>query len=389
MHDDSLVYTIFLIFSGAAVVATLALYARQALLIAYILLGVLLGPSVAGLVSDPDLIQDIAHVGIIFLLFLMGLELNPKELLHLLGKTTSVTLVSSVLFWGAGAAVALLAGFDLRESSLVGAAMLFSSTIIGLKLLPTTVLHHQRTGEIIISILLLQDLIAILLLLVIEGSGGQSQALIEVIKPVLALPLLTAAAAFVVRYLLLRFLRTFDTIHEYIFLLSIGWCLGMAEAAEALGLSSEIGAFIAGITLATNPIALYMAENLKPLRDFFLVMFFFSLGAGFDLSMIGAVILPAAALVVLMMLVKPVVYYQLLKRSGESPQRSREIGVRLAQMSEFSLLIAVLATEKGLLSVPAGYLIQLATVLSFLGSTYLVVMRYPTPIALSDRLRRD
>lgn len=118
-------------------------------------------------------------------------------------------------------------------------------------------------------------------------------------------------------------------------------------------------------------------------------MFFFSLGAGFDLSMIGAVILPAAALVVLMMLVKPVVYYQLLKRSGESPQRSREIGVRLAQMSEFSLLIAVLATEKGLLSVPAGYLIQLATVLSFLGSTYLVVMRYPTPIALSDRLRRD
>ncbi|MCB1750426.1 MAG: cation:proton antiporter [Gammaproteobacteria bacterium] len=389
MHDDSLVYTIFLIFSGAAVVATLALYARQALLIAYILLGVLLGPSVAGLVSDPDLIQDIAHVGIIFLLFLMGLELNPKELLHLLGKTTSVTLVSSVLFWGAGAAVALLAGFDLRESSLVGAAMLFSSTIIGLKLLPTTVLHHQRTGEIIISILLLQDLIAILLLLVIEGGGGQSQALIEVIKPVLALPLLTAAAAFVVRYLLLRFLRTFDTIHEYIFLLSIGWCLGMAEAAEALGLSSEIGAFIAGITLATNPIALYMAENLKPLRDFFLVMFFFSLGAGFDLSMIGAVILPAAALVVLMMLVKPVVYYQLLKRSGESPQRSREIGVRLAQMSEFSLLIAVLATEKGLLSVPAGYLIQLATVLSFLGSTYLVVMRYPTPIALSDRLRRD
>ena len=176
MQDDTLVYTIFLIFSGAAVVATLALYARQALLIAYILLGVLFGPSVAGLVSDPELIQDIAHVGIIFLLFLMGLELNPKELINLLRKTTVVTLVSSLLFWGVGAAVALLAGFDLREASLVGAAMLFSSTIIGLKLLPTTVLHHQRTGEIVISILLLQDLIAILLLLVIEGSGGKSQA---------------------------------------------------------------------------------------------------------------------------------------------------------------------------------------------------------------------
>lgn len=389
MQDDPLVYTVFLIFSGAAVVATLALYARQALLIAYILLGVLLGPSVAGLVNDPELIKDIAHVGIIFLLFLMGLELNPRELLHLLRKTTLVTLISSLLFWGVGAAVAYMAGFDLRESSLVGAAMLFSSTIIGLKLLPTTVLHHQRTGEIVISILLLQDLIAILILLVIEGSGEQGQALLEAVKLVAALPLLAAAAALAVRYLLLRFLRAFDTIHEYIFLLSIGWCLGMAEAAEALGLSYEIGAFIAGVTLATNPIALYMAENLKPLRDFFLVMFFFSLGASFDLGMIGAVILPATILVALMMLVKPVVYHQLLKRSGESPQRSREIGVRLAQMSEFSLLIAVLAAEKGLISSQASYLIQLSTVLSFLISTYLVVMRYPTPIALSDRLRRD
>ncbi len=389
MQDDPLVYTIFLIFSGAAVVATLALYARQALLIAYIVLGVLFGPSVAGLVDDPDLIQDIAHVGIIFLLFLMGLELNPKELLHLLSKTTAVTLISSLVFWGVGAVVALIAGFDLGESALVGAAMLFSSTIIGLKLLPATVLHHQRTGEIIISILLLQDLIAILLLLVIEGSGEESQALLEVLKLMAALPLLVAAAVLVVRYLLLRFLRAFDTIHEYIFLLSIGWCLGMAEAAEALGLSYEIGAFIAGVTLATNPISLYMAENLKPLRDFFLIMFFFSLGASFDLSMIGAVILPALVLVALMMLAKPVVYYQLLKNSGESPQRSREIGIRLAQMSEFSLLIAVLATEKELISSQASYLIQLATVLSFLVSTYLVVLRYPTPIALSDKLRRD
>ena len=389
MQDEPLVYTIFLIFSGAAVVATLALYARQALLIAYILLGVLFGPSVAGLVSDPELIQEIAHVGIIFLLFLMGLELNPQELLHLLRKTTAVTLVSSLVFWGVGAVVALTAGFNLREASLVGAAMLFSSTIIGLKLLPTTVLHHQRTGEIIISILLLQDLIAILMLLVIEGSGEQSQALFEVVKLMLALPLLAVAAMLIVRHLLLRFLRAFDTIHEYIFLLSIGWCLGMAEAAEALGLSYEVGAFIAGITLATNPIALYMAENLKPLRDFFLVMFFFSLGASFDLSMLGAVFLPALILVALMMLVKPVVYYQLLKRLGESATRSKEIGFRLAQMSEFSLLIAVLASEKALISSQASYLIQLATVLSFLISTYLVVMRYPTPIALSDDLRRN
>jgi Kef-type K+ transport system membrane component KefB len=389
MHDDPIVHTIFLIFSGAAVIATLALYARQALLIAYILLGVLMGPSVIGLVDDPEVVQDIAHVGIMFLLFLMGLELNPQELLHLLRKTTWVTLLSSLVFWVVGALIALGSGLQGWESALVGAAMLFSSTIIGLKLLPTTILHHQRTGEIIISILLLQDLIAILLLLVIEGSGEQSQALMEVGKLVVALPLLIMAAVVVVRFLLLRFLRDFDTIHEYIFLLSIGWCLGVSEAAQALGLSSEIGAFIAGVTLATNPIALYMAENLKPLRDFFLVMFFFSLGAGFDLSMLAAVIVPSLVLVGVMMLLKPWVFRLLLVRLGEDGSRSSEIGVRLGQMSEFSLLIAVLAFEKGLLSLTASYLIQLATVLSFLVSTYLVVSRYPTPIALSDKLRRN
>ncbi|MCB1760926.1 MAG: cation:proton antiporter [Gammaproteobacteria bacterium] len=389
MHDDQIVHTIFLIFSGAAVVATLALYARQALLIAYILLGVLMGPSAIGLVGDPEVVQDIAHVGIMFLLFLMGLELNPHELLNLLRKTTWVTLLSSLIFWLVGALIALGSGLQGWESALVGAAMLFSSTIIGLKLLPTTILHHQRTGEIIISILLLQDLIAILLLLVIEGSGEQSQALMEVGKLVVALPLLIMAAMLLVRFLLLRFLRDFDTIHEYIFLLSIGWCLGVAEAAKALGLSSEIGAFIAGVTLATNPIALYMAENLKPLRDFFLVMFFFSLGAGFDLSMLAAVILPSLILVGAMMLLKPWVFRMLLVRLGEEPSRSAEIGMRLGQMSEFSLLIAVLAFEQGLLSITASYLIQLATVLSFLLSTYLVVSRYPTPIALSDKLRRN
>jgi Kef-type K+ transport system membrane component KefB len=388
MQQD-IVFTIFLIFTGAAVVATLALFARQALLMAYILVGVLMGPSVLGLVDDAALIRDIADIGIMFLLFLMGLELNPREFLQLMPKTTLVTLASSLAFWVVGAGLALGLGYGWIETLLIGAAMVFSSTIIGLKLLPTTVLHHQRMGEIIISVLLLQDFIAIALLLLLEGSAHREHPLIEFAKLAVALPLLIAAAAFFVRFVLLRLLRAFDRFHEYIFLVAIGWCLGMAEIAAWLGISHEVGAFLAGVTLAYNPISLYVTEKLKPLRDFFLVIFFFSLGAGFDLGMLGGVLLPAALFALLSVTGKPPIFTWLLRRSGETDARSKEVGARLGQLSEFSLLIAVLALERGLIGAQASYLIQLSTLLSFFASTYLVVLRYPTPIALSDELRRD
>lgn len=388
MQQD-IIFTIFLIFTGAAVLATAALFARQALLVVYILLGVLLGPSVLGLVSDPDLIGDIAHIGIIFLLFLMGLELNPHEFLQLMRKTIIVTLASSIVFWCSGTLLAVLFGYTFREALLIGSVMTFSSTIIGLKLLPTTILHHQRTGEIIISILLLQDFIAILLLLIVEGSATPGQTVTEFVKLLLALPLLTGGALLFVRMVLLRLLQKFDTFREYIFLLAIGWCLGMAEVAAALGVSHEIGAFIGGVALASSPISLYMSENLKPLRDFFLVMFFFSLGAGFDLSMLGGVIVPALVFALLSVAGKPPVFRYLLARSGETDKRAGEVGARLGQLSEFSLLVSILALEQKLIGIEASYLIQLATLLTFFASTYLVVLRYPTPIALSNDLRRN
>jgi Kef-type K+ transport system membrane component KefB len=125
------------------------------------------------------------------------------------------------------------------------------------------------------------------------------------------------------------------------------------------------------------------------LRDFFLVMFFFSLGAGFDLSMLTLVFLPAALFALLTIVGKPWVFSLLLQRHGESAYRSKEIGARLGQLSEFSLLIAVLALQSGAIGAEASYLIQLATLLSFFASTYLVVLRYPTPIALTDELRRN
>lgn len=389
MEQDSIVFTIFLIFTGAAVFATFALFARQSLLVAYILLGALLGPSALGLVSDPELIRNISEFGIMFLLFLLGLNLQPQELIRMVAKTTEVTLLSSLVFFVLGFVVSIAFGFTLMEAALVGGAATFSSTIIGLKLLPTTILHHQRTGEVIISILLLQDLLAIILLLVVQGSSQGSMQLGDVFKLVIALPLLIGIAWVIERFVLIRLIRKFDKIQEYIFLMALGWCMGMAELAGVLGLSAEIGAFIAGVILASSPIALFIAESLKPLRDFFLVLFFFSLGAGFDLSVIDQVILPATLLAVGLILLKPPVFRVLLRRTGESEKRSHEIGYRLGQMSEFSLLLAVLALGQGVISAEASYLIQLSTLLTFLISSYLVVIRFPTPIAVSDALRRD
>jgi Kef-type K+ transport system membrane component KefB len=387
--DQSIVFSVFLIFTGAAILATVALYARQSVLVAYIVLGIIIGPSALDLVGDVSLLQELSHVGIVFLLFLLGLNLHPQNLWNMFRKATVVTVVSSAVFAALGTVTAWAFGYTLVESLVVGAAMMFSSTIIGLKLLPSTVLHHQHTGEIIISVLLLQDLIAIVILLLLHGLHGTSGSWQAAKLLILVLPGFLLLAFGFSRFILTRLLTRFDTIKEYIFLLAIGWCLGMAELSAALGLSPEIGAFIAGVAVATEPISRFIAESLRPLRDFFLVVFFVSLGAAFDLSSMQQVALPAALLAAASLLIKPYVFKKLWMREGETPELSQEVGVRLGQISEFSLLIALLATRSGVIGAQASYLIQLATLITFMVSSYFIVLRYPTPIAVSDRLRRD
>ena len=190
MEDSSIVYILFLIFCGAAILATLAMMVRQSLIIAYIGLGLLIGPWGIHLIADISLIQNIAGVGIIFLLFLLGLNLHPQELIRLAGEATAVTGVSSMALLALGYGYCLMFGYSTTEALIVGAALMFSSTIIGLKLIPTTVLHHQHTGEIIISVLLLQDIIAIFLLVLIEGSVDTEAGWWAMVKPALAFPLL-------------------------------------------------------------------------------------------------------------------------------------------------------------------------------------------------------
>ena len=391
MHaaENPIIFSLFLIFTGAALFATLALYARQALPIAYIVLGALIGPYGIKLLANASAIEEMAQIGIMFLLFLLGLDLSPQRLLQMMRKATLITLGTSLVFAALGLSVALSFGYSLGESLLVGVAMTFSSTIIGLKLLPTRTLHHQHTGEIIISILLLQDLLAIAVLLLLEGLGGRGSSLRGLGLLIVALPLLLGFAYLAARYVLVPLIGKFDKIREYIFLTAIGWCLGISQIAALMGLSYAIGAFIGGVALATSPIALYIADSLKPLRDFFLVLFFVSLGAGFDLGMLGAVLLPTLLLGVALMAIKPWVFRGFLQWAGERPRIAMEVGVRLGQVSEFALLIAVLAEQNQLIGKEASYLVQATTLLTFIASTYYLVLTYPTPVAISDRLRRD
>jgi Kef-type K+ transport system membrane component KefB len=389
MEDTSIVYILFLIFTGAAVLATIALYVRQSLIIAYISLGLLIGPWGINLIADASLIQDIANVGIIFLLFLLGLNLHPQDLFRMVGETTVVAGISSVVLCTLGFGYSQLFGYSVTESLIIGAALMFSSTIIGLKLIPTTVLHHQRTGEVIISVLLLQDIIAIFLMLVLEGSANADIGWLAMSKPALAFPVLIGIAYVLEKYVLTRLIMKFDRIQEYIFLVAVGWCLGLAELAEQMGLSYEIGAFIAGVTIARNPIALFIAENLKPLRDFFLIIFFVALGANFNLGILADIWLVAVGLSLIAIVIKPILFRFLLRFSDKTAGRSTEIAMRLGQMSEFSLLLAVMATELAIIRAEVSYLIQIATLVSFVFSSYYIVAKYPTPIALNDKLRRD
>ncbi len=389
MHNDPVILSIFVIFTGSAVLATLALYARQTLIVGYIVWGIILGPSGFAAIENPVVINEIAHIGIIFLLFLLGLNLKPQDLLHTVRKTTVITIVTSLVFMLFGFVISMLFNFALWESLLIGAAMMFSSTIIGLKLLPTTVLHHRHTGEVMVSILLLQDLFAIIILLIIQGWNTGSSPLISVGLSVAALPVLIAFAVLFERYILIKIISKFDKIQEYIFLVTIGWCLGMAALAAKMGLSYEIGAFIAGVVLASSPIALFIAESLKPLRDFFLVIFFFTLGAGLELGTLYTVLVPAIVLAGAMLIIKPLLFKLLMVKLGEKSDLSLEIGVRLGQISEFSLLIAVVALNSNVIGEQASYLIQAATIITFVMSSYFIVLNYPTPIAVSDRLRRD
>ncbi|EKE01439.1 MAG: hypothetical protein ACD_21C00132G0010 [uncultured bacterium] len=387
MEQHSVIFTVFVIFTGAAIFSTLALYVRQSLLVAYMLFGVVFGPWGFKAIADVNLVNRVDEIGVVFFMFLLGLQLHPQSLLRMIGKTAWITLASSAIFFVFGFIVGYWYNYSLAESLIIGACMMFSSTIVSLKLLHFDGSGNQRTNEIMISVLLLQDLIAIVVLLGINVTSYGKLAASEIALVILALPSILLFVFLVERFVLSKVFAKFTEVREYVLLIAISWCLGIAELAKVVGLSYEIGAFIAGIAIAASPIAFYVAEQLKPIRDFFLVLFFFVIGSSFNLHYLNVIIVPTLILTTVFMVLKPAVFCLLLRFAKENKNISWEVGVRLGQLSEFSLLVIFLAYRCELISNSVIYLVQAVTMLMFITSSYSVVTRYPAkiiPVAASE-----
>jgi len=372
---NNIILEIFIIFFGSAFFGSFLLFIKQPLILGYIFFGMISGPFGMKIINNVVHLENISHFGIILLMFLLGLNLEPKKFWKIINETALITLLSSLFFTGLFFVVAIIFKFPLFEAFIIGVALLFSSTIIGIKLIPTSTLHHKHIGEVMISILLFQDILAIFTLLFLYGDMKNNiiaGTFILLVKGIL----LVIGAYFVVKYIILKVMRKFDRSQEYLFLISLAWCLLLAEIAQILGLSYEIGAFIAGIMLAISPISLYIAESLKPLREFFLIIFFYSTGAELNLIKSKEIFLPSIVLAGIIIFIKPWVYKKLFLFKKESLAFSKEMGIRLGQSSEFALLISYGAFSNKIIGENTFYLIQLTTILTFVFSTYITSKKY-------------
>jgi len=388
MDLQNIIFQFVLIFAGAAIFATAFLYLKQPVILAYIGFGIAAGPWGLGLIKEPEHIEELSHIGVILLLYLLGINLKPDRLYHLFSKTAVVTLLTSLVFLIVTSSAAIVFGFGFTESIIIGASLMFSSTIISLKLIPTTALHHKHTGEMMTSVLLMQDVIAILLIVML--TGGQGENVTSAIAMLFIKLIMLAVVAYgLVKYVINNLFLRFDIIQEYTFLLALGWGMLGAGIAQAIGLSYEMGAFIAGVAFASSPVSVVIAEQLKPLRDFFLILFFFSIGAQFNFLVTQQVLFAGIVIAILIVVIKPFVFKQGFQLIGEDKKFSMELGARLGQGSEFSLLVSYSALAAGLIDLRASYLIQLVVIITFVLSTYWVVYRYRTPISSTEKNRMD
>jgi Kef-type K+ transport system membrane component KefB len=256
------------------------------------------------------------------------------------------------------------------------------------KLLPTRRLHESEVGNVAIGILIMQDALAILILFAMsarESVGHGGSAVYWQVPAGLAM---LAAAFPVEQYVLRPLMRRVEGHPEMLLVLSLAWCLLMAEGAANLGFSRAIAAFVAGLTLARSPVSLYIWEKVAPLRDFFIVLLFFSLGAMVNVADVMPVLPLAAFVALLLAIVKPYLFRGALRMVRTKHALATEAAWRLGQSSEFALVIAMLAVRLGHISRATFELILVMTLLSFVVSTYLVVLRYPTPLGVSSRLRQ-
>ncbi|MBU0577272.1 cation:proton antiporter [Patescibacteria group bacterium] len=371
---ESLFFELGLVIISAALIGVISYYLKQPLILAYIAAGVLIGPFGFGLVHDIETIHIIAQVGIMLMLFLVGLEMNPTRLRDL-GAVAFLTGVGQVIFTGLiGYLLAYVFGFPLIEAVYLTVALTLSSTVIAIKIIYDKRDNNALYGQVAISILLVQDVIAILALLALTGFKAGSFAFDYahfggiLVKGIA----LSAAAIIIARNLLGYLYNKIATSHELLILFSLAWAFLVALASEYIGFNVEIGAFIAGVSLASLPYTFEINAKAKVLRDFFITIFFVALGAGIMFASMGPLVIKFIILSLFVLIGNPLIVMVIMGLLGYDKRTSFFTGLSIANISEFSLILVTMGLGLGHISQETFSMIMIIGILTMTISSYLM-----------------
>lgn len=372
--ESTLFAQLSLVIALAAAVALLMRLIRQPLIIGYILTGVLVGPAALQLVKSPQTFEVFSNIGIALLLFIIGLGLNPRVIKEV-GK---VAAAGGILQVGLTVAVCyagmLVAGFNKKTALLVGVALAFSSTIIILKLLNDKKEQTRLYGKVVTGLLLVQDILAMFVLLFMTAHSNGGQFSLASLINLLAKGAFIAIPLLVIGNVVLPKLHKFIAgSPEVLFLFALGWGFGAAALFELSGFSLEFGALLAGVALASLPYTQEMSARLRPLRDFFIVVFFIALGARLSLSGFAPLLPVAIAASLTVIILKPVIVTLIMGLMGYTKRTSFKAGIATAQVSEFSLILIIMANKQGLIADNIVSLITLVALISIACSTYMIM----------------
>jgi Kef-type K+ transport system membrane component KefB len=346
---------------------------RQPMIIGYIITGVLVGPTVLHVINSVDSIEVFAQFGIALLLLIVGLGLNPRVIKEV-GKIAALIGIGKVaVATTIGFIFGRLMGYPPLTSLYIGLGISFSSTIIILKLLTDKKEQNRLYGKISVGFLLVEDLIATLVMITVAASAKGGLDFTSFGQLLVKMGLLVGGLIIVRMVILPRLNRFIANSQEFLFLFAIGWGLGIASLFRWAGFSLEIGALLAGITLASLPYAQEISSRLKPLRDFFIVLFFISLGSHLMLGDIMSILPRALALSAIVLIGNPLVVMTIMGLSGYTKKTSFKTGIAGAQVSEFSFILLLLANQQGQVSNEVLSLMTLVALITIAVSSYVII----------------
>lgn len=373
MEESSIFTQLSIIIVLGGVISIIMSLLRQPLIIGYILTGIVVGPSVLGLIHDKSVFEAYSQIGITLLLFIIGLGLNVT-VIKSLGKVSLTTATAILLLvGGSGVLASYLLGFTSTEAIIVGLALFFSSTIIILKVLSDKRELTRLHGQIALGVILVDDVVATFALLFVAAAGtagslGFSDIAILILKGLglgFGLFLISTKA-------MPYFIRFLANSQELLFLFTIAWGFGVATLFDLTGFSHEVGALFAGVSLASLPYATEMAARLKPLRDFFIVLFFVVLGENLSFGALQQSLVPALILSAIVIIGKPLFVMSSLGVLGYTKLTSFKAAINLSQISEFSIILVVYAASVGLVGSELTAIITLVALITISTSTYLM-----------------